>query len=101
MKFMIVADIPPETGNQLDGDPAKAQELAALIGWLLPEAGYIAADRRRAFLVLETNDVERISEFMVRFSRLCNAYAQFQPVIPLAEFPTLQGRIMQRLGGQP
>ena len=94
MKYIIQAEIDPETGLDVEAQPEKIQEMVA--GWqaLNPIGMYFSLTRRAITIIVDVPNEDAIFEQLHNMWVLTKDYPDVSPVADADEFPAL----LQRLG---
>lgn len=92
MKYVILADLDPETGIELEAQPEKIQELIDkwrahnLLGF------YFAITSRRLTIIIEADNEDEFFDALHTTWDLTLDYPEVYPVVDVGDFPDLLRR---------
>jgi len=95
MKYLVLLDVPPEEGNELERAPDFPKNIQDLAERHKLQPLYFAVDRRLLCGVIDTEDPNVLAGFTIEVSHLLNTYPEIIPVVGAEEFPALAKGISQ------
>ena len=97
MKYIIQADVDPETGAQLEARPDQIQDIMGKWQALNPLGMYFSLHRRRVTIVVDVPNEDSFFEALHATWVATKNYPEVWPVVDAGEFPSL----LQRVGIAP
>ena len=94
MKYIIQADVDPETGTELEANPQNIQEMIGAWQAVNPIGMYFSLSARRLTIILEADNEDAFFEPLHKTWVATNSYPEVWPVADAEEFP----QFMRRLG---
>ena len=94
MKYIIQAEIDPETGLDVEAQPEKLQEMIGQWQALNPIGMYFALTRRAITIIVDVPNEDALFGTLHGMWGLAKDYPDVWPVASVEEFPAL----MQRVG---
>ncbi|MCH8949207.1 MAG: hypothetical protein IIB87_02385 [Chloroflexi bacterium] len=94
MKYIIQAEIDPETGIDVEAQPEKLQEMIGQWQALNPIGMYFALTRRAITIIVDVPNEDALFEALHGMWGLTKDYPDVWPVTSAEEFPAL----LQRTG---
>lgn len=94
MKYLIQAEIDPETGVEIEATPERIQEVIAKWQGVNPIGMYFSLTRRNITIIVDAESEDAFFEQLHATWVLTNDYPDVQPVADVDEFPQL----LQRAG---
>ena len=92
MKYIIQIEIDPDTGVDIEADPAKIQELVGKWQALNPIGMYFHTTRRAMTFIVDVPNEDALFEALHATWVLTKSYPEVSPVADLEEFPNLLKR---------
>jgi hypothetical protein len=92
MKYIIQAEIDPETGAQMEADMKKIQEWVGEWQSLKPIGMYFATTRRAITIILDAPSEDAFFEALHATWVLTKSYPDVWPVVSAEEFPAIAER---------
>lgn len=93
MKYVIQAEVDPETGIDVEAQPEKIQEMIGKWQALNPIGFYFHLTRRAITIVVDVPNEDAIFEALHDLWLLAKDYPDVSPVASVEEFPELLKRI--------
>ncbi len=94
MKYIIQAELDPETGLDVEARPDKIQEMIEKWQALNPLGFYFSLTRRAITIIVDAPNEDALFEPLHNMWVLTKDYPEVWPVVGVDEFPS----VMQRLG---
>lgn len=94
MKYIIQAELDPETGIDVEAQPEEIEKMIGLWQALKPIGFYFSLTRRAVTVIVDVPNEDAIFEALHNMWVLTKDYPDVTPVASVEEFPQL----MQRLG---
>ncbi len=94
MKYIIQAEIDPETGLDMEASPHKIQEMIGKWQALNPIGMYFSLTRRAITIIVDVPNEDALFEALHFTWILAKDYPEVWPVADVDEFPA----ILQRIG---
>lgn len=93
MKYVIQAEIDPETGIEVEARPDKIQEMVGKWQALKPIGMYFFTTRRAIAVIVDVPNEDALFEALHATWVLTKDYPDVSPVVGVDEFPALLKRI--------
>ena len=93
MKYIIQAEIDPETGLDVEAQPEKLQEMIGQWQALNPIGMYFALTRRAITIIVDVPNEDALFEALHGMWNLGKDYPDVWPVASVEEFPALLQRV--------
>ena len=97
MKYVIQVEVDPETGTDVEANPAVIQEMVGKWQAHNPIGMYFSLTRRAMTIVLDVPNEDTFFEALHATWVATNSYPDVWPVVDAEEFPA----VLQRLGVTP
>ena len=94
MKYVVQIEVDPETGADMEAQPAKIQEAIGKWQALKPIGMYFSMTRRAITIVVDVPNEDAMFEALHATWVLASTYPDVWPVVGAEEFPAL----LQRAG---
>ncbi len=94
MKYIVQAEIDPETGIEVEAHPEKIQEWIGEWQALKPIGMYFALTRRAVTIIVDVPNEDALLEVLRSTWVLTNSYPEVWPVGDASEFPAMMQRIL-------
>ncbi len=94
MKYIIQIEIDPDTGVDVEADPAKIQELVGKWQALNPIGMYFHTTRRAMTFIVDVPNEDALFEALHASWVFLRTYPEVSPVVDGQEFP----KLLQRAG---
>lgn len=93
MKYIIQAELDPETGLDVEANPASMQEMIGKWQALKPIGFYFSLTRRAITIIVDVPNEDAMFEALHNMWVLTKDYPDVTPVASVEEFPALLERI--------
>ncbi len=94
MKYIVQAEIDPETGIEVEAHPENIQEWIGEWQALKPIGMYFALTRRAVTIIVDVPNEDALLEVLRSTWVLTNSYPEVWPVGDASEFPAMMQRIL-------
>ena len=92
MKYIIQAELDPETGIEVEAQPEKIQKMIGMWQALKPIGFYFSITRRAITIIVDVPNEDALFEPLHNMWVLTNDYPEVWPVADVEEFPALMKR---------
>ncbi len=93
MKYIVQIEVDPETGVEVEGNPAKIQEVIGKWQALNPIGMYFSLSRRAITLIVDVANEDAMFEALHASWVFFKDYPDVSPVASVEEFPALLQRV--------
>ena len=93
MKYIIQAEVSPDTGNEVEAQPAKIQEMIGKWMALNPIGMYFSLTRRAITIIVDVPNEDAFFEALHATWVVTLDYPDVSPVASAEEFPDLLRRV--------
>ena len=94
MKYIVHTEIDPDTGIEVEAEPAKIQELIGKWQALNPIGMYFHMTRRAITIIVDVPNEDALLEPLHATWVLARTYPEVSPVADASEFPTMMKRVL-------